>query len=331
MSQHDYNLANANGAAFRADLNLLLAAIASSNAGSSGPTTTFPGMLWLNDSTGVFSIRNKDDSAWVELGDVDLANMGLLKASGGQLTGLLKFAEGASIASAATVDLSSATGNTVHITGTTPITAFTMSDGQVMDVIFDGALTLTHHATSNNLPADGANITTAAGDRARYFYDGATVWCMSYVRKNGQALVSSGYTGNSMVRLNTANGYGSTNTAIRRFTNVVVNQGSDITYADSASAGGSFTINTNGVYAISYVDSFSANSFGGISLDSNQLTTGIGSISAASRLSYAFYSTNAVVVNAWTGYLPAGSIIRPHAQGVGTGANQAHFDIARVS
>jgi hypothetical protein len=46
----------------------------------------------------------------------------------------------------------------------------------------------------------------------------------------------------SMVRLNTANGYGSTNTAIRRFTNVVTNQGTDITYADSATLGTTFTI-----------------------------------------------------------------------------------------
>ena len=54
----------------------------------------------------------------------------------------------------------------------------------------------------------------------------------------------------SMVRLNTSNGYGSTNTVIKRYTNVVTNQGVDITYADSATLGASFTINTAGVYAI---------------------------------------------------------------------------------
>lgn len=113
---------------------------------------------------------------------------GKLDRAGGtsqQMTGQLFLKKGADIASAATVNLSTATGNTVHITGTTAITAFTMVAGEVVDVIFDGALTLTHHATNNNLPS-GANITTAAGDRARYFYDGTTVWCMNYTRASGR-------------------------------------------------------------------------------------------------------------------------------------------------
>lgn len=107
-----------------------------------------------------------------------------LPKAGGSMTGLLKFAKGADIASAATVNLSTATGNTVTITGTTGISAVTMTSGQVMDVVFSAALTLTHHATNNNLPG-GANITTAAGDRARYYYDGTTVYCMSYARASG--------------------------------------------------------------------------------------------------------------------------------------------------
>ncbi|MBV2183163.1 MAG: hypothetical protein KUL88_01290, partial [Rhizobium sp.] len=91
--------------------------------------------------------------------------------AGDSMAGLLKFKNGANVASASIVDLTAATGNTVHITGTTAITAWTLTAGQVMDVIFDGILTLTHHATNNNLPG-GVNITTAAGDRARLFYDG---------------------------------------------------------------------------------------------------------------------------------------------------------------
>lgn len=111
-----------------------------------------------------------------------------LATAGGTMTGLLKFAAGANIASAATVDLSTATGNTLHITGTTGISAWTMTAGQVMDVIFDGILTLTHHATNNNLPG-AANITTAAGDRAMLFYDGTTVYVFNYIRVDGTALV----------------------------------------------------------------------------------------------------------------------------------------------
>lgn len=114
-----------------------------------------------------------------------------LKLSGGTLTGLLKFAAGSNIASAATVDMTSATGNTVHITGTTGINAWTMTAGQFMQVIFDGVLTLTHHATNNNLQGS-ANITTAAGDRAFLFYDGTTVYVFQYIRADGTALVGTG-------------------------------------------------------------------------------------------------------------------------------------------
>lgn len=117
-----------------------------------------------------------------------LSNLKAYVLAGGTLTGLLKFKDGDPIASAATVNLSTATGNTVHITGTTGISGWTMTTGQVMDVIFDSVLTLSHHATNNNLPG-AANITTAANDRARIYYDGTTKWVLSYQRADGTAVV----------------------------------------------------------------------------------------------------------------------------------------------
>lgn len=100
---------------------------------------------------------------------------------------------GAPIASAATINLDTATGNRVHITGTAPITAVTLTRGP-RTVIFDGILPLTHHATDNNLPG-AANITTAAGDRAIYESDGTTVYCISYIRKDGTAVVGTSPSG----------------------------------------------------------------------------------------------------------------------------------------
>lgn len=58
---------------------------------------------------------------------------------------------------------------------------------------------------------------------------------------------------NSVI-VHSGNGYGSTNTKIRRFTTVGENLGSSITYADSATDGASFTINQTGVYAMYYQD-----------------------------------------------------------------------------
>ena len=67
MSQTDMNAANASGASFRADLNNHLAALASTSIGTSAPSTTFAGQLWV-DSTGGASylkIRNADNDAWI--------------------------------------------------------------------------------------------------------------------------------------------------------------------------------------------------------------------------------------------------------------------------
>ena len=53
--------------------------------------------------------------------------------------------------------------------------------------------------------------------------------------------------------------YGSVNTTVRRFLTTQVNAGTDISYSDSATLGGKWTINTNGTYTISYSDNFSNN------------------------------------------------------------------------
>lgn len=79
-------------------------------------------------------------------------------------------------------------------------------------------------------------------------------------------------------------GHGSTNTAIRRWTNATTT-GSDITYADSATLGGTFTINTAGKYAVMYVDYATGGTCTfGVSVNSSQLTTSIGTITTANRL-----------------------------------------------
>lgn len=101
--------------------------------------------------------------------------------------GLVDIKTGANIASASTLNLDAATGNRVHITGTTTIAAVILTRGP-RTLIFDDILTLTHHATYNNLPG-AADITTAPGDRAIYESDGTTVYCVSYFRASGVAAI----------------------------------------------------------------------------------------------------------------------------------------------
>lgn len=119
----------------------------------------------------------------------DGALLSVLGLSGGTLTGVLNEHLGDPIASASTINLTTATGNFLHVTGTTTITAVTLGVGMRREIIFDGILTLTHHATNNNLPG-GADIITAVGDRASYHSDGTTVYCTKYVKADGTSVIS---------------------------------------------------------------------------------------------------------------------------------------------
>lgn len=105
------------------------------------------------------------------------------------LGGPVNESQGANIASASTVNLNSATGNYVHITGTTAITAFTLSQGFERTVVFDGVLTLTNSA--NLILPGAANITTAANDSCVLRGEaGGVVRCVSYTKYNGGPVVT---------------------------------------------------------------------------------------------------------------------------------------------
>lgn len=102
--------------------------------------------------------------------------------------------KGANVASAATCDIwAGADGDYIHVTGTTTITALGTAPhaGAERTVIFDGALTLTHHATNLIIPG-GANITTAAGDRMIVRAETTTTFrVIAYIKADGTATVVS--------------------------------------------------------------------------------------------------------------------------------------------
>lgn len=170
MAQHDYNIANADGASVRADLNNALSAGVSLNSGASAPSTTFAYMLWADTTTGLLKIRNAADSAWITVGTLASANLGLQRA-----------AKGADIASASPLVLGT-DGSYFDVTGTTGFSTITVAAGVGLFMLqFDGALTMTDGAS---LDLGGANITTAAGDRGVFFATAAnTVKMLSFQRQ----------------------------------------------------------------------------------------------------------------------------------------------------
>jgi hypothetical protein len=70
MTQSSYTIDNKAGALVRADLNTLAAAIQSGNSGSTAPTDTRGGMVWVDTSTtpATLRIRNVADNAWIAVG-----------------------------------------------------------------------------------------------------------------------------------------------------------------------------------------------------------------------------------------------------------------------
>lgn len=138
----------------------------------------------------------------------------------------------------------------------------------------------------------------------------------------------------SQVWVTGANGYGSTNTKIRRFSTTQTNYGTGITYADSATLGGSFTINEDGGYSITYTDIFTSSAYMGISLNSNQLTTNINTISIGNQL--ALQATlNANIGGGCSASFvgTAGDVVRAHSEGIAVGAVGATpmFRITKLS
>ena len=71
MSQHDLDIANQGFPATRADLNLALKALGSSNSGASAPSTTYANQLWYDTANNILKIRNEDNDAWISLLTLD--------------------------------------------------------------------------------------------------------------------------------------------------------------------------------------------------------------------------------------------------------------------
>lgn len=154
-----------------------------------------------------------------------------------------------------------------------------------------------------------------------------------FLPTNSAILTNQPINNRSTIMLGTGNGSGSINTVIRRFVTLVTSLGTDITYTDSATAGSSFTINTNGVYFVSYTDYNGSPAASGLSKNSVNLTTSIQSIPLSEVLQTGGIGGVVVGTTSWSGPLVAGDIVRPH-NGIalsGTGTNDTIFVISKVS
>ena len=99
----NYTIENASGANVRIDLNNVFAAIQSSNSKSTDLASSqcVAGMPFLNTTTNILKIRNSSNGGFTEIGNIDTANLGLLPAGGGTMTGALLGHDGSNAAAPA--------------------------------------------------------------------------------------------------------------------------------------------------------------------------------------------------------------------------------------
>jgi hypothetical protein len=154
------------------------------------------------------------------------------------------------------------------------------------------------------------------------------------LRSNGASALPSWQSDRSEVNVSGALANGSTNTTVARFATVNNNTGSDITYADSATLGASFTINTDGIYTMSFASSGAATGRNtAITLNGTALSTDPGSLTYAQGLrSFGGGSTggSVTVPSNWTGFIAATGVIRAQINTIGTNSDLTMFNIVKI-
>lgn len=178
------------GLTFAQDVNAGIAALISSNSGSSPPATDcsaapVKGQIWLDTSVTPNLFKQYDGTGtWVVIGALDTTNHLWAPPVGGGL---------GTVTAAATTDIC-ATPNAVQtINGTTTITSFGSNCvvGVRKTLIFSSATPITYNATSLIIPG-ALSYTTSPGDIAEGIYLGSGNWRLINITKiDGSSVTNS--------------------------------------------------------------------------------------------------------------------------------------------
>ena len=178
MAQHDYILANQSGAAFRSDLNNGLAAIVSQNSGAAQPSTTYAYQWWADTTTGLLKLRNAANNAWITIGTLASANLGLATLASPSFTGTATFAGDVALSGTGFLDLP---------VGTTAERPGSPTSGMVR---FNTSLVTFEGYDGTAWGAIGGGATGGGADEV-FFENGQTV-TVSYTLSTGKNAVTAG-------------------------------------------------------------------------------------------------------------------------------------------
>ena len=276
-----------------------------------GLLTYYDTLTGLSNAAITSHVGSGTKASWI----IGLSNSNGATLVNNAFTGHQDFARATVASAATTADIWGALGNQINFTGTATVTGFpaALQAGAERTLICAAACTFTAGASMLiDGVASGSSVTCAANDTVIVRAVTLTQFKLTRVRYDGlaQKLV-----GRNEVLLHSPNGYGSTNTYIRRFTTALVNTGDALTYADSASLGGSITVNETGIYRVSCSDNNGAGTTVGygVSKNSTQLTTGIFTITAADRMcAGTVLGANALNQVSTEIHCAAGDVLRHH-------------------
>ena len=178
MAQHDYIIANQSGAAFRSDLNNGLAAIVSQNSGAAQPSTTYAYQWWADTTTGLLKLRNAANNAWITIGTLADANLGLATLASPSFTGTATFAGDVALSGTGFLDLP---------VGTTAERPGSPTSGMVR---FNTSLVTFEGYDGTAWGAIGGGATGGGADEV-FFENGQTV-TVSYTLSTGKNAVTAG-------------------------------------------------------------------------------------------------------------------------------------------
>lgn len=159
---------------------------------ASEPAGKADGYWYYNTTTNKFQF--KENGAYLPIGDTTLQNDADPTLGNPLDTNAHAIQEsiGTNIASQTTLPITN-NGNYYTVTGSSTITGIAATYvGLEIELNFAGVLQLTHNGTSFILPS-ATNITTAAGDVAKFREISSGNWkCTRYTRADGTSLVGSG-------------------------------------------------------------------------------------------------------------------------------------------
>lgn len=178
MAQHDYNIANQSGLAFRQDLNNALSAIVSINSGAAEPSTLYAYMLWADTNANLLKQRNAANTAWLTIGTLNAANWGLATSASPSFSGTATFSGNVDLTGTGYIDIPA---------GTTAQRPGTPSSGMIR---FNTTLSQFegHNGSAWGQLGGGA---TGGGSDAVFIENGQTV-TVNYTLSTGKNAVSAG-------------------------------------------------------------------------------------------------------------------------------------------